>query len=181
MELGKGLLVMLLVLVMFSDAEIGDENDRIKNRKDVGQKSSPDEAEDEIVEEDLENAFEHIREIKALRDTILKLIPGSNMFPRDVLLGKQRKGDSQGEENDDADLDDAIAKDNSQETDVTNSWMKAMIAHVNEMKTIEGNDRNGDDDIGPDTWTDGETTIDNIAEEEIVVPLTPEQQEGSVI
>lgn len=185
MEFGKGLLVLLLVLVMFSDAELDDENS--KNREDVGQKSNTGETdnEEEIADDDLETAFEQLREIRALRDTIFKLVPASNPFLRDSSIGKQRKGDSHNNEDEDdvdeEDDEDVISKEAALDADATNSWMKAVIAHTKEFKASEENERSLSDGIAAEFWAENEETVADIQDEEIVEPLTPEQQEGSVI
>ncbi|XP_020706533.2 protein sel-1 homolog 1 [Athalia rosae] len=171
MKLGKGLLVLLLLLVMFSDAEL---EETLKKREDIDKKSSLTD-EEEIVEDDLENTFEHLREIKVLRDTILKLVPTSHPFLRDVLRGKQRKGDSQ-----DDDDEDVVQKENLRETDMeaANSLIKSIVDRVKAMKNSDPNDRSLEEWDGVEFWGEDDISVTDFPEEENTIPLTPEQLEG---
>ncbi|XP_046480220.1 protein sel-1 homolog 1 [Neodiprion pinetum] len=187
MELGKGLLVLLLLLVMFSEAEL-DEG--LKKREDIGgskKSGTSDDHDEEIVEEEMENAFEQLREIKALRDTILKLVPASNPFLRDV-VDKQRKGDSQDQDEDDDDdvASYTVVRSGSKDPEIIR--MEEMIAYAKQWKLEkkrerkrreqESRDRNLDDDIGIDSLEENDVSIADVPDEEIIVPLTPEQQEA---
>ena len=127
----------------------------------------------QVEVQDLENAFEQLRELKALRDTILKLEPFLG-----EKLPKQQKGD--GEENDETSETEVSQEsparmDWTQDPAMRNAWMKAMLAHAKgsdklelELKSIE------DDDL--EAWNGEE---EQIQEEQVEEPLTPEQQEGN--
>ncbi|XP_015597864.1 protein sel-1 homolog 1 [Cephus cinctus] len=166
MKLFYGVVFLMLALVMVSNA---DEEDGLKKRGDITQKSnSNEESEDESSEEDLENAFEQLRELKALRDTILKLVPSSDPFLNDKIT-KQQKGDSEDEP-------ENAGKEPPENSPSRNVWMKAMIAQPKETDTSDSSILQT---LEEDDWDlPGEEGSDEQVEEEVQEPLTPKQQEA---
>ncbi|XP_066586847.1 protein sel-1 homolog 1-like [Prorops nasuta] len=92
MKSTKSVFLTVLVLVMLTKAELNSE---FKKRRDINKKSnSNEETEDEVAAEYLENAFEQLRDLRALRDTILKLVPVTDPFFNEKVnkKGKDKSG-----------------------------------------------------------------------------------------
>ena len=123
----------------------------------------------QVEVEDAENAFEQLRELKALRDTILKLEP---------FLGEKLQRQKKGEGEDDG---ESSEKEKSQEPPITmdwtqdpvlrNAWMKAMLAHAKDPDTQVSESKSSEEEE-LEAWNEEEQV------EEVQEPLTPEQQEG---
>lgn len=159
MKPNQSVLLFLLALVMFSIAET--ENGA-KKRSDITQKSnSKEETEDKTVE-DVENVFEHLHELKALRESILKFVPDALLNEK---IPKQIKEESESE------------PEEPVENTLRNAelWMKTMISQSKDMDLMDTNMQSiEDEDLT--SWVD-EEQYEN-SEEEVREPLTPEQEEG---
>ncbi|KAF7401284.1 hypothetical protein HZH68_007104 [Vespula germanica] len=159
MKPNQSVLLFLLALVMFSIAET--ENGA-KKRNDITQKSnSKEETEDKTVE-DVENVFEHLHELKALRESILKFVPDALLNEK---IPKQIKEESESE------------PEEPVENTLRNAelWMKTMISQSKDMDLMDTNMQSiEDEDLT--SWVD-EEQYEN-SEEEVKEPLTPEQEEA---
>ncbi|KAL2730074.1 protein sel-1 1 [Vespula maculifrons] len=159
MKPNQSVLLFLLALVMFSIAET--ENGE-KKRSDITQKSnSKEETEDKTVE-DVENVFEHLHELKALRESILKFVPDALLNEK---IPKQIKEESESE------------PEEPVENTLRNAelWMKTMISQSKDMDLMDTNMQSiEDEDLT--SWVD-EEQYEN-SEEEVKEPLTPEQIEA---
>ncbi|XP_043669581.1 protein sel-1 homolog 1 [Vespula pensylvanica] len=159
MKPNQSVLLFLLALVMFSIAET--ENGA-KKRSDITQKSnSKEETEDKTVE-DVENVFEHLHELKALRESILKFVPDALLNEK---IPKQIKEESESE------------PEEPVENTLRNAelWMKTMISQSKDMDLMDTNMQSiEDEDLT--SWVD-EEQYEN-SEEEVREPLTPEQEEA---
>lgn len=149
MRLRKELILLLLVMSAASEPEIS------KKRSDA----SDEEAEEDVSLE--ENAFEHMQELKALHDTILKIVPASDPYLNDKITKRKEEAES-----------DPKAKDESPM--MTNVLTHAMIARARNIDLPNGNLRIEDE--YPESWSEGELLA--VLNEEAQEPLTPEQQEG---
>ncbi|XP_033216248.1 protein sel-1 homolog 1 isoform X2 [Belonocnema kinseyi] len=165
-----GVLLLLFSLLVLVNAE---NEDGLKKGGDISQKTkSEDESDEEVEVEELENAFEQLRELKALRDTILKLEPFLG-----EKLPKQPKGD---EEENNKEISEAEGTQESparmdwtQDPALRNAWMKAMIAQAKDSDSLESESRLGEDN-DYEGWNGEEEQL----EEQVQEPLTPEQQEA---
>jgi len=139
-----------------------------KKRGDITQKSnSNEETEEEVPVEDMENAFEQLRELSALRDTILKLVPASD--PAYDKINKQpAKKDEAESRTELADKEQPLENPGTR-----NVWTKAMIAETKGMDPMDMSLDQFDDDY-METWVEHEL----YKLEEIQEPLTPEQEAG---
>ncbi|KAL2712397.1 protein sel-1 1 [Vespula squamosa] len=159
MKPNQSVLLFLLALVMFSIAET--ENGA-KKRSDITQKSnSKEETEDKTVE-DVENVFEHLHELKALRESILQFVPDALLNEK---IPKHIKEESESE------------SEEPVENTLRNAelWMKTMISQSKDIDLIDTNIQSiEDEDLT--SWVD-EEQYEN-SEEEMKEPLTPEQQEA---
>ncbi|KAF7398575.1 hypothetical protein HZH66_006472 [Vespula vulgaris] len=159
MKPNQSVLLFLLALVMFSIAET--ENGA-KKRSDITQKSnSKEETEDKTVE-DVENVFEHLHELKALRESILKFVPDALLNEK---IPKQIKEESESE------------PEEPVENTLRNAelWMKTMISQSKDIDLMDTNMQSiEDEDLT--SWVD-EEQYEN-SEEEVREPLTPEQEEA---
>lgn len=162
MKPNQCVILFLLPLVMFSTAET--ENGA-KKRGDITQKSnSKEETEDKTVE-DVENVFEHLHELKALHESILKFVPDAFLNEK---IPKQLKEESESESDEPV---ENVLRDGE-------LWMKTMISQSKAIDLMNTNIQTiEDDDLN--SWVD-EEQYENTEEEEEEEkePLTPEQQEG---
>lgn len=152
MKLRKELILLLLVMSVSSESEV--------SKKQSG-------TSDEEVEEDVsleENAFEHLQELKALHETILKMVPASEPYLNDKIT--KRKEEAVNE-----------PKTKEESPAMRNVWMKAMITQIKNIDLPNNNLRLEEDDA--EVWSE-EEQLESLAEE-TEEPLTPEQQEGTFI
>lgn len=168
MEANGGVVFLLLLsLFLLSNAELESSS---KKRGDITQKSnSNEETEEEVAIEDMENAFEQLRELSALRDTILKLVPASD--PIYEKIGKQstgRKEDGEGKT-------ETTSKETLESPGTRNVWMKTMIAQTKDSDSLVINERSLDED-DMESWEAQE--LYETLEEEVQEPLSMEQQAG---
>ncbi|KAK9303289.1 hypothetical protein QLX08_005047 [Tetragonisca angustula] len=153
MKLRKELILLLLIMSAASESVVS------KKRSDT----SEEEAEEDVSLE--ENAFEHLQELKALHDTILKIVPASEPSYLDDKITK-RKEETE---------NDPKTKDESPV--MRNVWMKTMIAQTKNIDLPNSNLRIEEEDN--EVWNE-EEQLEPLSEE-IQEPLTPEQQEAELI
>lgn len=161
--------VFLLLLALFLLSSTAELESSSKKRGDITQKSnSNEETEEEVAIEDMENAFEQLRELSALRDTILKLVPASD--PIYEKIGKQagRKEDGEAKA-------ESASKEPLENPGTRNVWMKTMIAQTKDTDTLVINERPLDEE-DMESW-EAQELYDTL-EEEIQEPLSVEQQAG---
>ncbi|XP_018355444.1 PREDICTED: protein sel-1 homolog 1 [Trachymyrmex septentrionalis] len=154
----------LLALFLLSTAELETGS---KKRGDITQKSNTnEETEEEVAIEDIENAFEQLRELSALRDTIMKLVPTSDPIYEKLnkQTGKKEDGESKAE---------TANKETLENPGTRNVWMKTMIAQTKDTDTIVLNERSLDEE-DMESWEDQE--LYETLEEEVQEPLSVEQQ-----
>jgi len=162
---GGVMFLLLLALFLLSAAELESGS---KKRGDITQKSnSNEETEEEVAIEDMESAFEQLRELSALRDTILKLVPASDPIYEKISKQTSRKedGESKTETN----------KETLENPGTRNVWMKTMIAQTKDTDSLVINERPLDEE-DMESWETQE--LYNTLEEEIQEPLSVEQQAG---
>jgi len=155
--------LLLLALFLLSTAE----NDS-KKRGDITQKSNTnEETEEEVVIEDMENAFEQLRELSALRDTIMKLVPTS-----DPIYEKQtgRKEEEEGKT-------ETTSKETLENPGTRNVWMKTMIAQTKDTDSLVINERSLDEE-DVESWDERHQELYETLEEDVQEPLSMEQQAG---
>lgn len=150
MKLRKELILLLLVMSVTSESVIS------KKRSDT----SEEETEEDVSLE--ENAFEHLQELKALHDTILKIVPASEPYHLNDKITKQKE-ETENE-----------PKTKDENPVMKNVWMKAMIAQTKNIDLPNNNLRIEEEDS--EVWNDEEQL--ELFNEETQEPLTPEQQEG---
>lgn len=149
--------LLLLALCLLSTAELETGP---KKRGDITQKSnSNEETEEEVAIEDMESAFEQLRELSALRDTILKLVPASE-------TGRKEDGEGKTE---------AVSKETVENPGTRNVWMKTMIAQTKDTDSLVINERPLDEE-DMESWEAQE--LYETLEEEVQEPLSMEQQAG---
>ncbi|KAF3421600.1 hypothetical protein E2986_07120 [Frieseomelitta varia] len=153
MKLRKELILLLLIMSAASESVVS------KKRSDT----SEEEAEEDVSLE--ENAFEHLQELKALHDTILKIVPASEPSYLDDKITK-RKEETE---------NDPKTKDESPV--MRNVWMKTMIAQTKNIDLPNSNLRIEEEDN--EIWNE-EEQFEPLSEE-TQEPLTPEQQEAELI
>lgn len=157
-------LLLALFLVSSSAAELETGS---KKRGDITQKSNTnEETEEEVAIEDMESAFEQLRELSALRDTIMKLVPTSD--PIYEKIGKQtgRKEDGEGGKT------EAASKETVENPGTRNVWMKTMIAQTKDTDSLVLNERPFDEE-DLESWEVQELYM---LDEEVKEPLSAEQQ-----
>ncbi|CAD1475233.1 unnamed protein product, partial [Heterotrigona itama] len=153
MKLRKELILLLLVMSAASESVVS------KKRSDT----SEEEAEEDVSLE--ENAFEHLQELKALHDTILKIVPASEPSYLDDKITK-RKEETE---------NDPKTKDESPV--MRNVWMKTMMAQTKNIDLPNSNLRIEEEDN--EVWNE-EEQFEPLSEE-TQEPLTPKQQEAELI
>lgn len=164
-NIGALILLLFLTLCFRSNAEL---ESAAKKRDDVAQKSnSNEETEEDVTSEDADNAFEQLRELKALRETILKLVPADSLMNEKV--SKHRK--------EDAESKDSVSKESLENSGTRNVWMKTMIAQTKDMDPLDINSKQLDEE-DMEAWENHEQF--ETLEEEVQEPLTPEQQAGKL-
>lgn len=149
MKLRKELILLLLVMSVTSESVIS------KKRSDT----SEEETEEDVSLE--ENAFEHLQELKALHDTILKIVPASEPYLNDKIIKQKEETENE-------------LKTKDENSVMKNVWMKAMIAQTKNIDLPNNNLRIEEEDS--EVWNDEEQL--EAFNEETQEPLTPEQQEG---
>lgn len=149
MKLRKELILLLLVMSAASESDVS------KKQSDT----SEEEAEEDVSLE--ENAFEHLQELKALHDSILKIVPANEPYLNDKITKKK-----EGTENEPKTRDESPV--------MKNVWMKTMIAQTKNIDLPNSNLRIEEEDN--ETWGE-EEQLEPLSDEP-QEPLTPEQQEG---
>jgi len=161
---GSVVFLLLLALFLLSTAE----NDS-KKRGDITQKSNTnEETEEEVAIEDMENAFEQLRELSALRDTIMKLVPTS-----DPIYEKMSKQTGRKEEEESK--TETTSKETLENPGTRNVWMKTMIAQTKDTDSLVINERSLDEE-DMESWEAQE--LYETLEEDVQEPLSMEQQAG---
>lgn len=157
------LLFLALSLALCAESERGT-----KKRGDLAQKSnSNEETEEEVAAEDMESAFEQLRELSALRDTILKLVPATD--PIYEKISKQGGG------KDAESKTESPSKETLESPGTRSVWMKTMIAETKDTESVLLSGRQLDDE-DMESWENQE--LFEMLEEEIQEPLSAEQQAG---
>ncbi|CAL7941971.1 unnamed protein product [Xylocopa violacea] len=151
MKLRKELIILLLVMSVASEPEVS------KKRSDT----SDEEAEEDVSLE--ENAFEHLQELKALHDTILKIVPASEPYPNDKITKRKEKAENE-------------PKPKEESPAMRNVWMKAMIAQTKNLDVPNSNLKIEEEDIK--AWS--ERQLEWLSEV-VGEPLTPAQREAEEI
>lgn len=158
------LLFLVLSLALCAELESGS-----KKRGDITQKSNSNEETDEEVAEDLETAFEQIRELTALRDTIMKMVPTS-----DPLYEKINK--QVGRKEAESKTESQASKETLESPGPRSVWMKTMIAETKDTDPLVIGRQLDNEDI--ESWDNRELLERLLNEEEVQEPLSPEQQTG---
>ena len=164
---GRMVFLPFLALFLLSTAELETGS---KKRGDITQKSNTnEETEEEVAIEDIENAFEQLRELSALRDTIMKLVPTSDPIYEKInkQTGKKEDGESKTE---------PANKETLENPGTRNVWMKTMIAQTKDTDSIVLNERPLDEE-DMESWEAQE--LYETLEEEVQEPLSVEQQAGT--
>ncbi|EZA53681.1 hypothetical protein DMN91_007770 [Ooceraea biroi] len=166
MKLNGGVVFLLfLASLLLCTAELESGS---KKRGDITQKSnSNEETEEEVAVEDMENAFEQLRELSALRDTILKLVPASDPTYDKISKQTGRKDEAESK------TTETASKEPLESPGTRNVWTKTMIAETKEMDPLDISGRQLDDD---DTEPWEEQELYKLLEEDIQELLTPEQE-----
>lgn len=172
MKSNYGAVAFLLLLPLFLHGGAAAELEGgSKKRGDITQKSNTnEETEEEVTIEDMENAFEQLRELSALRDTILKLVPTSDPIYEKISKQTGRKEDGEGKT-------EAAGKENLENSGTRNVWMKTMIAQTKDADSLVMNERPLDEE-DMESWEAQELL--NTLEEEVQEPLSMEQQAGTL-
>lgn len=166
-NVGALILLLFLALCFRSNAEL---KSAAKKRDDIAQKSnSNEETEEDVTNEEMENAFEQLRELRALRETIMKLVPVSDSLMNEK-VDKHRKEDAEGKV-------DSVSKESLESSGTRNVWMKTMIAQTKEIDPLDINSKQLDEE-DMEAWENHEQF--ETLEEEIQEPLSPEQQAGKL-
>lgn len=162
---GAVVFLLLSALLLLCAAELENGS---KKRGDITQKSnSNEETEEEVAIEDMESAFEQLRELSALRDTIMKLVPTSSDPIYDKIskqTGRKEDGESKTE---------TASKETLENPGTRNVWMKTMIAQTKETDSLVINERPLDEE-DMESWETQE--LYETLEEEVQEPLSLEQQ-----
>lgn len=149
MKLRKELIFLLLVMSASSEPEVSKKQSE----------SSDEEAEEDVGLE--ENAFEQLRELKALHDTILKMVvPASETYLNDKITKRKEEVESE-------------LKVIDEKTIMKNLWMKAMM-QVQKNRDLPSNNLRVEV-VDTEVWNEEEQL--EPLNEEAQEPLTPEQQE----
>ncbi|XP_060829737.1 protein sel-1 homolog 1 [Bombus pascuorum] len=151
MKLRKELILLLLVMSAASESDVS------KKRSDT----SEEEAEEDVSLE--ENAFEHLQELKALHDSILKIVPANEPYLNDKITKRK-----EGTENEPNTRDESPV--------MKNVWMKTMIAQTKNIDLPNNNLRIEEEDN--EKW--GEEEQLEPLNDEPQEPLTQEQQEAEL-
>ena len=136
MKLRKELILLLLVMSASSEPEVS------KKRSET----SDEEAEEDVSLE--EHPFEHFRELKALHDTILKMVPASEPYLSDKITKRKEEVENE-------------PKTKEESSVMRNVWMKSSNLRIEEEDT--------------EAWSEEEQF--EPLNDEVQEPLTPEQQE----
>lgn len=152
MKLRKELLFLLLVMSVASESEVPKKQSE----------TSDEEAEEDVSLEEYE--FEHLRELEALHNTILKMVPSNEPYLTEKITKKKEEVDSE-------------PKTKEEGSTMTNVWMKAMMAHIKNIDLSNINFKLEKEDT--ETWTE-EEQLEPLSEE-TQEPLSPMQQEGILI
>lgn len=156
--------LLLLASVLLCTAELEGGT---KKRGDITQKSnSNEESEEEVAVDDMENAFEQLRELSALHDTILKLVPASDPTYDKISKQVNRKDETENKP-------ETASKEPLESPATRNVWTKTMIAETKEMDPLDMSSRQLDDE-DMEAWEEHE--MYKMLEEEIQEPLTPAQE-----
>ncbi|XP_014478106.1 PREDICTED: protein sel-1 homolog 1 isoform X2 [Dinoponera quadriceps] len=165
-------LVSLLLLVCSCLRANAELEGAAKKRGDIAQKSnSNEETEEDVTNEDMENAFEQLRELRALRETILKLVPASDSLMNEK-VSKHRKEEAEGKV-------DSVSKESLESSGTRNVWMKTMIAQTKDIDPMDINSKQLDEE-DMEAWENHEQ-YESTLEEEVQEPLSPEQQAAEQI
>ncbi|XP_011630566.1 protein sel-1 homolog 1 [Pogonomyrmex barbatus] len=157
--------VFLLFLAWFSHLSAAENGS--KKRGDITQKSNTnEETEEEVAAEDIENAFEQLRELSALRDTILKLVPASDPVYEKISKQTGRKDEEESKT-------EAAGKETLENPGTRNVWMKTMIAQTKDTDSLVLNEKPLDEEA-MESWEAQE--LYESLEEEVQEPLSMEQQ-----
>lgn len=160
--------LLLLASVLLCTAELEGGT---KKRGDITQKSnSNEESEEEVAVDDMENAFEQLRELSALHDTILKLVPASDPTYDKISKQVNRKDETENKP-------ETASKEPLESPATRNVWTKTMIAETKEMDPLDMSSRQLDDE-DMEAWEEHE--MYKMLEEEIQEPLTPAQEAGKL-
>lgn len=138
MKLRKELILLLLVMSASAEPEVS------KKRSET----SDEEAEEDVSLE--EHPFEHFRELKALHDTILKMVPASEPYLSDKITKRKEEVENE-------------PKTKEESSVMRNVWMKSSNLRIEEEDT--------------EAWSEEEQF--EPLNDEVQEPLTPEQQEGT--
>lgn len=142
-----------------------------KKRGDITQKSnSNEETEEDVTNEDIDNAFEQLRELRQLRETILKLVPASDSLINEK-VSKHKKEDAESKV-------DSVSKETLENSGTRNVWMKTMIAQTKDIDPLDINSKQLDEE-DMEAWENHEQY--DTLEEEVQEPLSPEQQAGKLL
>ncbi|XP_071873697.1 HMG-coA reductase degradation 3 [Bombus fervidus] len=152
MKLRKELILILLVMSAASESDVS------KKRSDT----SEEEAEEDVSLE--ENEFEHLQELKALHDSILKIVPANEPYLNDKITKKKEETENEPKTRDESPV-------------IKNVWMKTMIAQTKNIDLPNNNLRIEEEDN--ETW--GEEEQLEPLNDEPQEPLTPEQQEAELV
>lgn len=162
----NAVLLLFVPLFLLSSAVLATGSK--KRGGDITQKSnSNDETDEEITREDIENAFEQLRELRALRDTLLKSVPTSESLMTEK-ISNHRKDETDNKA-------EADSKENFDNLGTKNVWMKTMIAQSKNMNflNLDGGQSDSED-------TDTLENYDKLTDEVIQEPLSPEQEKGKL-
>ncbi|XP_076220744.1 protein sel-1 homolog 1-like [Nomia melanderi] len=152
MKLRKELLFLLLVMSVASESEVPKKQSE----------TSDEEAEEDVSLEEYE--FEQLRELEALHNTILKMVPSNEPYLTEKITKKKEEVDSE-------------PKSKEEGSTMTNVWMKAMMAHIKNIDLSNINFKLEKEDT--ETWTE-EEQLEPLSEE-TQEPLSPMQQEAEQI
>lgn len=152
MKLRKELVLLFLVMSVSSQSEVS------KKQSDT----SDEEAEEDVSLEEI--VFERLQAIKALQETILKMVPASELYPNDKIAKKKEEAENE-------------PKTKEESSAMRNVWMKAMITQIKNIDLPNNNLRIEEDDA--EVWSEEEQL--EPLNEETEEPLNPEQQEAEQI
>lgn len=170
MKSNEGAVFLLFLTFLLSLALCAELENGSKKRGDITQKSnSNEETEEEVAVEDMESAFEQLRQFAALRDSIIKMVPTSD--PIYEKITKQVDGKEA-----ESKTENQASKETLESPGTKNVWMKTMIAETKDTDplVISGGQFDNED---IESWENQEL-YDKLLEEEVQEPLSPEQQTG---
>lgn len=157
------LLWLVLLILITADATVDDDGSETKKKNSIQDKETTieDDNDDEIGD-DLKNVFEKLSELKAFRDTMLKLVPGDAL------------GDSK--ESKDGETDDDIHSEDKQAAELLKrSALLDVLTKEIGLVTLSSMQKSEEEEEVSD-WE--EEIEEEPVEEEVKQPLTLEQQEG---